>query len=449
MKRKSLFLIMPALLALAACKPDTPKQSTEVPSSSVPGDYHYVPQDISARDVDVPTTVPDFGEPSIQIHYRRESNSYAGWGLWLWDPAGDDDGEVDTFNYQDDFGVTAAYPISKFGACSERRIGFIIRKLDSWTKDGDADRFILFDVVREDAKQIRHVYIFSGDMNIYSSPNKELADRIDLAQFASDRLINVKVSNAPKAYKLYKNGELVLEKNVSQKRFDIEFPENMESAVLTDVYEVEVEFLNSGGKIKTTVSVAGLYNTEDFNERYTYDGELGAIYSEESTTFRVWTPVSSAVELRIYNSGTPKALKASGDDTYQAYPMTLGEHGVYEVTVQGDLEGKYYTYAVTNSRFKGKEVVDPYAKSAGALGVGVDDLFALKAAVGDHIGVVFALKVPFHRLLEDQPQWLGRRRSLSDQPQCLDRLGDPCGRRHLLPELEGHRIQPLEVRGHV
>lgn len=43
--------------------------------------------------------------------------------------------------------------------------------------------------------------------------------------------------------------------------------------------------------------------------------------------------------------------------------------GVFEYTLSGNNEGKYYTYVVTNSKFKNKEIVDPYAKSTGVNGL--------------------------------------------------------------------------------
>ena len=32
------------------------------------------------------------------------------------------------------------------------------------------------------------------------------------------------------------------------------------------------------------------FNSKEFNDKYYYDGELGAIYNKEETIFRVWSP---------------------------------------------------------------------------------------------------------------------------------------------------------------
>ena len=50
--------------------------------------------------------------------------------------------------------------------------------------------------------------------------------------------------------------------------------------------------------------------------------------------------------------------------------MVKDEQGVFSVTILGDLQGKYYTYFVTNAYNKqGKEIVDPYAKGCGVNGL--------------------------------------------------------------------------------
>ena len=82
------------------------------------------------RDVDYPAELPDNGEDSIAIHYYREDNSYADKALWLWDPNGSDDNQEDYFNYQDDYGVIAYYPLSHFGLTGDR-LGMIVKKKDT------------------------------------------------------------------------------------------------------------------------------------------------------------------------------------------------------------------------------------------------------------------------------------------------------------------------------
>lgn len=100
-----------------------------------------------------------------------------------------------------------------------------------------------------------------------------------------------------------------------------------------------------------------LYDTAEFENKYTYKGELGACRLNNKTEFTVWTPIYSQVNVAIYDAGE------GGDAT--EYPMTRGERGEWTATVNKDLDGKYYTYKLIDKNGNVKEVVDPYAVSAG------------------------------------------------------------------------------------
>lgn len=111
-------------------------------------------------------------------------------------------------------------------------------------------------------------------------------------------------------------------------------------------------------------NTAALFSNMDaIDRRYRYDGQLGACYTAQATTFRVWSPVSESIMLNIYAQGY-------GGSVIEQCPMTRGEKGVFSATVQGDYAGRYYTYTVVNHAYpQGREIVDPYAKSAGLNGL--------------------------------------------------------------------------------
>ena len=316
------------------------------------------------RDVDYPTEIPLFGEDSVQIHYQRDNNKYSGWTLWLWNPDGQDDSKEDDFNYQDDYGVIAAYPLSKFGVTSSGRLGIIVKTKGSWTKDGtDSDRFIVFSNLQKDENGVYHIYLAGGDENMYKSSDKKISDSIDSAVFRDEKTIRINCSNATEHYKIFEDGTMIAEGGgAGRSTFSANIPE---SADFAKKYTVEIEFRESGAKMMSDVAITGLYSSDSFNEKYYYDGELGAIYTKAATTFRVWSPVSEKIELKIYDSGDEGSA-----DGLQTFEMEKKDKGVFEYIAAGDMEGKYYTYVVYNSRYPdGKEIVDPYARSAGASGM--------------------------------------------------------------------------------
>ena len=320
------------------------------------------------RDVDYPSDIPKLGEDSVQIHYQRNDGNYSAWTLWLWDPEGTDDGKEDDFNYQDDYGVVASYPLSKFGSLSGGKLGIIVKTKGAWTKDGtDADRFIVFSQLEKDSDNVYHIYLAGGDENMYKTADKIITDSIDTASFRDGTSIKIVCSNPAEKYAVFENGSKIAEGEGSgRSSFTVTIPSE---ADFGKDYSVEVEFRGSGVRLKADVSKNGLYSSDSFNEKYYYDGELGAIYSKDSTTFRVWSPVASKIELRLYAQGNMLTFAATGEEV-QCFDMTKADKGVFECTVPGDLGGKYYTYVVYSSAYPdGKEIVDPYARSAGTSGV--------------------------------------------------------------------------------
>ena len=100
---------------------------------------------------------------------------------------------------------------------------------------------------------------------------------------------------------------------------------------------------------------------EKIDEKYTYRGnDLGSIYKKDLTTFRVWSPTASKVAVRLYRD-------CQHETPFGEYPLALTEQGVWFGAVDKDLDGVYYTYAITHDDIE-NEVIDIYAKSAGANG---------------------------------------------------------------------------------
>ncbi len=105
------------------------------------------------------------------------------------------------------------------------------------------------------------------------------------------------------------------------------------------------------------------YSTAEFEARYTYEGDdLGATWTPEKTTFRVWAPTAEAVKVNLYASGTPGT-----DDKTGELEMTPDVNGTWVASMDGDLNGVYYTYQVDVGG-KSNEACDPYARTTGVNG---------------------------------------------------------------------------------
>ena len=101
-------------------------------------------------------------------------------------------------------------------------------------------------------------------------------------------------------------------------------------------------------------------------DQYAYSGnDLGATYSKASTTFKVWAPTASKVQIKRYTTGSDTE---SGASVIETKDMTKQSQGVWSVTISGDLKNTYYTYLVTVDGTT-RETVDIYARSTGVNGM--------------------------------------------------------------------------------
>ena len=102
------------------------------------------------------------------------------------------------------------------------------------------------------------------------------------------------------------------------------------------------------------------YLTKEFEDKYNYEGSLGAKVDERGTVIRLWSPIAESVDLRLYDNG-------STGEAETIIPMELCDRGVWEYAVNENLSGKYYDFAL---KIKGKTRIstDPYAKACGVNG---------------------------------------------------------------------------------
>ncbi len=97
------------------------------------------------------------------------------------------------------------------------------------------------------------------------------------------------------------------------------------------------------------------------NVRYQYTGDdLGDTYTSEATTFRVWSPTASDVQVLLYNS-------EMGALTRQV-AMHKSDQGTWYARAEGDFANWYYLYLVTIHGVT-QTVVDPYVRAIAVNGI--------------------------------------------------------------------------------
>lgn len=96
--------------------------------------------------------------------------------------------------------------------------------------------------------------------------------------------------------------------------------------------------------------------SNDFDNYFSYDGELGALYEKEGTLLRVWTPTAKSVEVWIY-----------ADDSFKGpstkIEMVQKPKGIFEAYLPGDQHGTIYLYKILFLNNRESISVDPYARA--------------------------------------------------------------------------------------
>lgn len=105
-----------------------------------------------------------------------------------------------------------------------------------------------------------------------------------------------------------------------------------------------------------------IFNSKEFEQKYGYDLELGAIYSKDKTIFRLWSPVASKVTLQLFykDDQLNKLCKLKSIEMEEI-------DNVWALEKNGDLNKVYYRYEIEIGD-KVNIVTDPYSKAVSANG---------------------------------------------------------------------------------
>ena len=144
---------------------------------------------------------------------------------------------------------------------------------------------------------------------------------------------------------LISNDNYVLEKNGV-------FVENIyisnATIILRNKLEIGAKYQIKSHADVYDIDLSALVDLPNFDDRYFYDGQLGAIVTEDLTTFRIFAPLAYLVNLILFS-----------DDKEQVISMNHFDNGVHEIEIKENLHGKPYLYEI----YQNGEVLrtlDPY-----------------------------------------------------------------------------------------
>ncbi len=291
---------------------------------------------------------------TVKLHYHRGDGNYSGWDVWFWEAG--KDGVATPF--QDENGEKVATVSLTPGTTS---LGFIVRTAD-WTKDVNKDQFI---DVSEMVSGTVHAYVESG----VEGYNKVYGDdavrgiKVSKAKYEGGNTVTVTLTDvsdvdASSAFTIKsKNGEIGVTA-VSEDKNTFVY-----TLTLSEELDYFGEYTVSYKGTDYKITIPSIYSEKFFEDEYTYSGnDLGAVWSKDSTTFKVWAPTATEAKVYLYSGGT-----AFVSDKIDELTMTKGDRGVWSVTKQGDLNGTYYVYSITVNGAS-VTVCDPYARATGVNG---------------------------------------------------------------------------------
>lgn len=299
------------------------------------------------------TTVLAADDLTLVFHYYRADENYDGWDVWMWEEGA----EGADYSFEEEDGDMVVVKTITPGATS---VGFIIKTTD-WAKDFEEDQFI---DISEMVSGTVHIYVESG----VEGYTKEYGDdaitgtKLTTAKYDGEKTITVTMSgtlegNLNDVFTVKgSNGGVAIAEITADKN-------NEYTITLTDPLEAAGSYYITYEGNEYNIIMPNIYSTDAFEADYTYNGDdLGAVWTNEKTTFRVWAPTADAVTVNLYQSGTEDT-----DDLIEQLTMTPDKNGTWTVEKSGDLQGTYYTY-LTDVNGTQNEACDPYARTTGVNG---------------------------------------------------------------------------------
>ncbi len=296
---------------------------------------------------------------TIKLHYHRPDGNYAGWDAWIWtlgmggkgyELALEDDQMVATLTVDGRFTHTVCFIIRKGNwECQE----FGERRIDvSTIACGTVHYYVESGVEAGRLAMGQDTVITNKIMNAELNYDTGFIHITTAAPIQGDLKTALELVDTTGA-----DGAVAIGAVTSGERGYAIMPTKPLS--LTGLYRYVLRFQDVDYPIKTS----SVYACRKFREQFTYDGDdLGATWSKNSTTFKVWAPTAEDVKVALYRTGEPGALDRIG-----TIELTAGDKGVWSGTVPGDQNGVYYTYLV-HVGGQVNEAVDPYARTAGVNG---------------------------------------------------------------------------------
>ena len=291
------------------------------------------------------------GNVTVRFHYNRTDSNYSDWFIWGWTE--NDTGAWYGFTETDSEGRGVATMSGVDGALTE--VGFIVTT-KSWTKDYDSDRTV---DISDVSSGVVDVYLTQGNGSFTREVSQD-AFVLSNARITGEKEMTIDWSLAQNEIPSL----TVYDVTTGETRDDIVGSTPGDTSVIIQFanrlylgHEYKITYSQS-----STLSVKVNYDSESFEESYTYQGkDLGCTYTSRSTTFKVWAPTADKLSVLLFDKGTiEEGSQCVGE--YEMEGGTIDTQGVWSKTLSGDYKNYYYVYKVEVAG-NVDYCMDPYAVS--------------------------------------------------------------------------------------
>ena len=295
----------------------------------------------------------------VTIHYHRYDADYDNVGIWTWDAAykrSPEPNELFEVGW-DDFGVVFQLDRGAYGLPgTQPEIGLLPRLAGDWNRKEGENRYWKSTLGNE-------VWLISSRNQIWAE-RPDISPQVVSAYLDATNRVVIQLSQLVAADSLATNQIAVVddEQHVIHpvKVTLVSLPgrakSNLIEAILFEplaVSEMQYRVRVATFKGEVTAVPRGVLDEADLFADET--AVLGASYTVDGTTFRVFAPSAQAVNVVIYD-------EATGSKGRTVHAMQRSGKGVWWRAVPGDLAGKFYVYQLEGPDFVAdREVVDIYA----------------------------------------------------------------------------------------
>ncbi len=286
------------------------------------------------------------------VHYHRFDGEYDAATLWTWDEhlkRAPERNELSPVG-KDDFGAIFHVDTSLYGKPGDK-IGLLPRLHRDWQHKDGPDRFW------DPAMGVK-VYIVQGRPEVDASP-PDVSPRIADAAIDGDRTITLRFTHRMPV-EVMTHAEVLTAQRTTvpiasvkpshdaggrSDRFTLTAAEPLRDRLKTDHYALRI----------TGFEEVPLRMGRVLRELAPRDSRLGATYAPEETTFRVFAPTATKLNVIMADG-------IEGDEGAREHPMTRDDDGVWSVAIDGDVEGRFYAFKLDGRGLDStREVTDPYA----------------------------------------------------------------------------------------